>query len=152
MKIPPAKPLEILLVEDNRGEARLVEEALAEMEFPGNLSVVTDGVEAMRFLRRIGIYAAVPKPDLVLLDLNMPRMDGRAVLHEMKKDEELQKIPVVVLSTSQADDDVWTAYHLNANCYITKPVEMDQFIHVIQSIQNFWHTTARLPPSSPPET
>jgi two-component system, chemotaxis family, response regulator Rcp1 len=145
MKISPDRALEILLVEDNRGEARLVLEALAEVSLPTSLSVVSDGVEALKFLRRTGIYAAVQRPDLVLLDLNMPRKDGRAVLHEMKTDEHLQNIPVVVLSTSESEEDILNVYHLKANCYITKPVEMDKFIRVTQSIQNFWHATAHLP-------
>ena len=146
MKNPPDRALEILLVEDNRGEARLVLEALAEMSRPTSLSVVSDGVEALKFLRRTGPYAAVPRPDLVLLDLNMPRKDGREVLREMKTDEQLQNIPVVVLSTSESEEDILNAYHLKANCYITKPVEMDKFIRVIQSIQNFWYATVHLPP------
>ena len=143
---PPDRMLDILLVEDNRAEARLVQEALAEGELPVRLSVVRDGVEAMRFLRRVGIYAAVPEPDLVLLDLNMPRMDGRAVLFEMKMDAALQSIPVVVLSTSESQDDILKAYRLDANCYISKPVEIDHFFRIIQSIQSFWHATAKLPP------
>ena len=143
---PPDRILDILLVEDNRGEARLVQEALAEGELPVRLSVVRDGVEAMRYLRRIGIYAAVPEPDLVLLDLNMPRMDGRAVLFEMKMDAALQNIPVIVLSTSESHDDILKAYRLDANCYISKPVDVDHFFRIIQSIQRFWHATAKLPP------
>jgi CheY-like chemotaxis protein len=146
MKKSPDRALEMLLVEDNRGEARLVLEALAEVSLPTRLSVVCDGVEALKFLRRAGPYATVPRPDLVLLDLNMPRMDGREVLHEMKTDEALKNIPVVVLSTSESEEDILNAYHLKANCYITKPVEMDKFIRVIQSIQSFWHATAHLPP------
>ena len=140
---------EVLLVEDNRGEARLVEEALSEVDAPVRLSTVVDGVEAMKFLRRTGIYAAVPRPDLMLLDLNMPRMDGREVLSEMKKDEHLRCIPVVVLSTSESDDDVMNAYNLNANCYIAKPVEMDKFIRVIQAIHAFWQTAVSLPSKQP---
>jgi CheY-like chemotaxis protein len=109
--------------------------------------VVCDGVEALKFLRRAAPYEGVPRPDLVLLDLNMPRMDGRQVLHEMKADKDLENIPVVVLSTSESEEDILNAYALKANCYITKPVEMDKFIRVIQSIQTFWHATAHLPPT-----
>jgi two-component system, chemotaxis family, response regulator Rcp1 len=148
MKTTPDKPLEILLVEDNRAEARLVQEALAEMQLHASLHVAADGVDAMQFLHRTGTHAGARRPDLVLLDLNMPRKDGRAVLREIKEDETLRGIPVIVLSTSTSEDDIARAYQLSANCYIPKPVDMDKFIGVVKAIQHFWHTTAALPPKS----
>lgn len=140
------KAIEIFLVEDNPGDARLTVEALREAKVHNRLNWVTDGAEAIAFLRRQGKYANAPRPDLVLLDLNLPRKDGREVLAEIKSDDNLRRIPVVILTTSQAEEDVLRAYHLNANCYITKPVDLDKFIQVIKTIKEFWLTIVRLPP------
>ena len=139
------KAIEILLVEDNTGDARLAIEALREAKVHNNLNWVKDGVAALAFLRREGEYAAAPRPDLILLDLNLPRKDGREVLAAVKADEKLRRIPVVVLTTSQAEEDILRAYHLNANCYISKPVDLDQFMKVIKSIKDFWLTIVKLP-------
>ena len=138
-------PVQILLVEDNAGDARLTQEALKEGRVPSHLNHVPDGVEALAFLRREGKYAHSPRPDLILLDLNLPRKDGREVLAEIKQDQQLKRIPVVVLTTSQSDEDIGRAYHLCANCYISKPVDLNQFFHVIRSIEDFWLTIVRLP-------
>lgn len=140
------KPIEILLVEDNPGDARLTEEALKEGKVTNSLSTVKDGVEALAFLRREAGYENAPRPDLVLLDLNMPRMDGRQVLEQIKEDDDLKMIPVVVLTTSRSHDDINRAYDLNCNCYIAKPVDLEQFIEAIESIDNFWLTVVTLPP------
>ncbi len=140
-------PIEILLVEDNPADVRLTREALKEEKFLNNLSVVEDGVEAMAFLRRQGKYADAPRPDLILLDLNLPRKDGREVLEEVKADPDLKIIPVVVLTISKADEDVVRSYRLHANCYITKPVDLGQFLKVAKSIQEFWLTIVKLPPN-----
>lgn len=137
---------DILLVEDNPGDARLAQEALKEGRIPSRLEVVADGVEAMSFLRREGAYSNAPRPQLVLLDLNLPRKDGRQVLAEMKADPDLRRIPVVVLTTSQADQDVTRSYDLHANCYITKPVDLDRFIAVVRSIEEYWCSIVTLPP------
>lgn len=139
------KPIEILLVEDNHGDVRLTVEALKDAKVHNKLSVTEDGVEALAFLRREGGYADAPHPDLVLLDLNLPKKDGREVLAEIKADENLKRIPVVILTTSQAEEDVLRTYDLHANCYITKPVDLDQFIKVIKSIEEFWLTIVKLP-------
>ncbi len=141
------RPIEIMLVEDNPGDVRLTEEALKEGKVNNRLSVVEDGVEAMAFLRREDGYADASRPDLILLDLNLPRKDGREVLAEMKSDAELKRIPVVVLTTSEADEDVIRTYDYHANCYITKPVELDKFINVVKSIEDFWLTIVKLPSS-----
>jgi len=141
-----AETFDILLVEDNPGDARLAQEALKEGRMTSRLKVVVDGVEAMAYLRREGAYADVPRPDLVLLDLNLPRKDGRQVLAEMKADSELRRIPVVVLTTSQAGQDILRSYDLHANCYITKPVDLDRFISVIRSIEEYWCSVVTLPP------
>ena len=138
------RPVNILLVEDNPGDVRLTQEALKECKVLNNLSVVGDGVEAMAFLRRGGSYTEAPRPDLVLLDLNLPRMDGREVLAAMKGDNSLRRIPVVVLTTSRAEQDILKAYDLHANCYVTKPVDLEQFIRVVQSIEEFWVTIVTL--------
>jgi chemotaxis family two-component system response regulator Rcp1 len=138
-------PIEILLVEDNPGDVRLTIEAFNDAKLRNSLSVARDGVEAMAFLHREGQYADAPRPDLILLDLNLPRKDGRDVLAEVKNDPELQRIPVVVLTTSDAQPDVQRAYELHANCYITKPVDLEQFIRVVHSIEDFWLTIVRLP-------
>ena len=139
------KPVEILLVEDNPGDVRLTEEVLMEGKVRNNLQVVEDGVEAMAFLRRENNYAEAPRPDLILLDLNLPKKDGREVLQEIKEDGEFKCIPVVVLTTSEADEDILRSYDLAANCYITKPVDLDQFIRVIKTIETFWLTIVKLP-------
>lgn len=139
------RAIEILLVEDNPGDVRLTQEAFKEAKVLNNLSVVTDGVEALAFLRREGSYAGAPRPDLVLLDLNMPKLSGREVLAEIKSDERLKSIPVVVLTTSDADRDIEESYRLQANCYITKPVDLGQFIHVVEVIDDFWLCVVRLP-------
>ncbi len=137
---------DILLVEDNPGDARLAQEALKEGQMASRLKVVVDGVEAMSFLRREGSYSGAPRPHLVLLDLNLPRKDGRQVLAEMKADPELRRIPVVVLTTSQAEQDIMRSYDLHANCYITKPVDLDRFITVVRSIEEYWCSVVTLPP------
>jgi len=139
------RAIEILLVEDNLGDARLTQEALRDARVRNHISLVRDGVEAMAFLRREAAYAGAPRPDLILLDLNLPRKDGREVLAEIKSDDRLQRIPVVVLTVSQADEDILRAYNLNANCYIAKPVDLDQFIKVVRSIEDFWLTIVKLP-------
>jgi two-component system, chemotaxis family, response regulator Rcp1 len=138
-------PIDILLVEDNPGDVRLTREALKEGKVLNTLSVAGDGVEALAFLRRGGKYADAPRPDLILLDLNLPKKDGREVLAEIKTDDNLKRIPVVVLTTSQAEQDIIKSYNLYANCYITKPVDLDQFITVLQSIEDFWLTIVKLP-------
>lgn len=138
--------VEILLVEDNPGDARLAVEALKESAADNRLHVVPDGVEAMSFLRREGRYNEAPRPHVILLDLNLPRMDGRQVLAEIKRDEMLKRIPVVVLTTSQAEQDIVKSYDLHANCYITKPVDLDRFITVIRSIEDFWCSIVKLSP------
>ena len=143
------RAVEILLVEDSPGDARLTKEALREGKVRNNLHVVPDGVEALAFLRRAGKYGPVPRPDVILLDLNLPKKDGREVLAEIKEDDDLRRIPVVVLTTSQDERDVLRAYELHANCYITKPVDLDQFIAVIRSIESFWLTIVTLPERRP---
>ncbi len=140
-------PVEILLVEDNPGDERLTREALREGKVYHNLHWVKDGVQAMEFLRRQGKYASVPRPDIVLLDLNLPKKDGREVLEEIKTDEDLKRIPVVVLTTSKAEEDVLRTYNLHANCYVTKPVDLEKFIVVVKSIDVFWLTVVTLPPN-----
>ena len=141
-----SRPVEILLVEDNPGDVRLTREALKEGKVHNNLHVAPDGVEALAFLRRQGEHAQAVRPDLILLDLNLPRKDGREVLEEIKADPSLRYIPVVVLTSSQAEQDILRAYDLHANCYVSKPVDLDQFITVVQSIENFWFTIVKLPP------
>jgi len=142
-----ARPVEILLVEDNPGDVRLTREALKEGKVRNNLHVVEDGVEAMAFLRRADRYADTVRPDMVLLDLNLPRKGGREVLAEIKTDEDLMRIPVVILTTSKAEEDILRSYNSHANCYITKPVDLDQFIKVVQATENFWFTIVTLPPA-----
>lgn len=141
-----SRPVEVLLVEDNPGDVRLTREALREGKIRNNLHVARDGVEALAFLRRQGEHAGAPRPDLILLDLNLPRKDGREVLTEIKDDATLRQIPVVVLTSSQAEEDIIRAYDLHANCYISKPVDLDQFISVVRSIEDFWFTVVKLPP------
>lgn len=139
-------PIQVLLVEDNPGDVQLTRIALEDSKISVNLSVVEDGVEAMAFLRKQEKYADVPHPDIVLLDLNLPKKDGREVLAEIKTDEYLKRIPVVVLTTSQAEEDIVRAYDLAANCYIAKPVDFDQFVRIVKSIENFWFAIVKLPP------
>jgi CheY-like chemotaxis protein len=139
-------PIEVLLVEDNPGDAQLTRIALELGKISINLNVVEDGVEAMAFLRKQEQYVGVPHPDIILLDLNLPKKDGREVLAEVKADSNLKRIPVVVLTTSQSEEDILRAYNLAANCYITKPVDFDQFVKIVQSIENFWFAIVKLPP------
>lgn len=143
----PGKPIEILLVEDNPGDVDLTREGLQGFKVRNTLHVAVDGMEAMDFLRRKGKYAGVPRPDLILLDLNLPRKNGREVLAEVKSDEELRRIPVVILTTSKEEEDILKTYDLHANCYITKPIDLPQFIKVVQSIEDFWLTVVKLPPN-----
>jgi chemotaxis family two-component system response regulator Rcp1 len=140
------RPVEILLVEDNPGDVRLTLETLKDSKLLNHMSVVNDGVEAMAFLRHEGQYVQATRPDLILLDLNLPKKDGREVLAEIKTDAHLRRIPVVVLTTSSADRDINTMYDLHANCYITKPVNLDQFGDVVRAIEGFWFTIVKLPP------
>ena len=139
------KPIEILLVEDNPGDVQLTREALEEGNLLVNLSVMNDGAEAMAFLHRRGEHADAPAPDLILLDLNLPKKGGREVLQEIKADADLKCIPVVVLTTSEAEADIVSTYGLHANCYITKPVDIDQFIKIVQLLEQFWFTIVELP-------
>ena len=139
------RPIEILLVEDNPGDVRLTVEGLKEGKVRNNLHVARDGVEAMAFLHREGEYRDAVRPDLILLDLNLPRKDGREVLQDLKQDPALRTIPVVVLTTSRSEQDVLRSYELQANCYITKPVDLEQFITVVKSIEDFWLTIVTLP-------
>jgi two-component system, chemotaxis family, response regulator Rcp1 len=140
-------PIEILLVEDNPGDVRLPREAMKEGKVYSNLHTVKDGVEAMEFLRRQGKYSSVPRPDIILLDLNLPKKDGREVLQEIKTDDSLKRIPVVVLTTSKAEEDVLRTYNLHANCYVTKPVDLEKFMVVVKTIDVFWLTVVTLPPN-----
>ena len=140
------KVVDILLVEDNPGDVRLAQEALKESKVRNTLYVVDDGVEAMAFLRQQGRYSNVPRPDLILLDLNLPRKSGREVLAEVKSDEHLKRIPVVVLTVSRADEDIMKCYNFHANCYITKPLDFNQFMEVTKAIEGFWLTIVKLPP------
>ena len=142
-----APPVEILLVEDNPGDVRLTKEALKEGKVYNNLHWARDGVEALEFLKRQGKHADAPRPDIILLDLNLPKKDGREVLAVIKNDADLKQIPVVVLTTSEAEEDVLKSYALHANCYVTKPVDLDKFIQVVQSIDRFWLTVVTLPPT-----
>ena len=139
------QPIEILLVEDSPGDVLLTRERLKDAKVLNHLSVVGDGEEAMAFLRRDAPHADAPRPDLILLDLNLPKKDGREVLAEIKSDSQLRRIPVVVLTTSAAEQDILRSYDLHANCYITKPVDLDQWISVVNSIENFWLTIVKLP-------
>jgi two-component system, chemotaxis family, response regulator Rcp1 len=141
------RPIEILLVEDSPSDTELTLEALKDFKVRNHVSVVQDGVLAMQFLRRQGPYAETRRPDLIMLDLNLPRKDGREVLAEIKADNQLKTIPVVVLTTSRADEDILRAYELNANCYITKPVDFNQFLEVVRSIETFWLIVVALPPA-----
>lgn len=140
-----AMPIEVLLVEDSAGDVRLTREAFKDAKVYINLHVASDGIEAMAFLRREGSYADAPRPDLILLDLNLPRKDGREVLEEIKESPTLMSIPVVILTTSASDVDILRSYKLHANCYITKPVGLDGFLEVIRSIDGFWLSVVQLP-------
>lgn len=140
------QPIEILLVEDNPGDVRLTLEALREGKVRNNIYVVEDGVEAMAFLHQEGEYVDKPRPDLILLDLNLPKKNGREVLKEIKEDPDLKRIPVVILTVSKSEEDILKSYSLHANCFIVKPVDLDQFINVVKSIEHFWLTIVKLPP------
>jgi len=140
------RPIEILLVEDNPGDVRLTMEALKEGKVVNNLQTVGDGEEALSYLRRQGPYTQTTRPDLILLDLNLPKKSGREVLAEIKEDPDLKRIPVVILTVSEAEQDIIKSYNLHANCYITKPVNLEQFIEVVKSIEDFWLTVVMLPP------
>jgi CheY-like chemotaxis protein len=137
--------VEVLLVEDNPGDVRLTQEALKDGRVMVNLTVAGDGVEAMEILKRRGIHESKARPDLILLDLNLPRKNGREVLEEIKADDDLKRIPVIVMTTSKAEQDIHKVYNLNANCYITKPVDLDEFLNVVRSIEDFWLTIVTLP-------
>jgi two-component system, chemotaxis family, response regulator Rcp1 len=145
------KQVEILLVEDNPADVRLIREALKESKILNNLSVVEDGVEAMDFLKKKGKYASSVRPDLILLDLNLPRKNGREVLAEVKSDEKLKRIPVVIMTVSDDEKDILISYNSHANCYIKKPLDFDQFNQVVQAIENFWFTIVCLPPDGKKE-
>lgn len=140
-----AKPIDILLVEDNPGDVRLTQEAMKEAKVRNALYVVGDGVEAMAFLRKQGVYKDVPRPDMILLDLNLPKKNGHEVLNEIKSDNDLKRIPVVMLTISKAEEDIIKSYNLHANCFITKPVDLGQFLAVVKSIEDFWLTVVKLP-------
>jgi len=146
MKDPMLNTIDILIVEDNKGDARLIKEVFFENKIFNSLHFVNDGIEAMDFLHSRGKYKGVDIPDLIILDLNLPRKDGREVLAEIKSDEKLKHIPVVIMTISQADEDVLRSYNLHANCYVTKPIDLNQFTRVIRSIENFWFTIVKLPP------
>jgi len=139
------KPVDILLVEDNPGDVRLAKEALKDSKVRNIVYSVEDGVEAMAFLRKQGKYADKPRPDLILLDLNLPRKNGKEVLAEIKNDIDLMRIPVVILTVSSSEEDILNSYNLHANCYITKPIDLDQFMKVVRTIENFWLTIVKLP-------
>ncbi len=138
-------PIEILLVEDNPGDVRLIKEVFKDAKIYNSMQVAFDGEAALQILRKEGVYENSSRPDLILLDLNLPKKDGREVLKEIKVDEELKCIPVVILTTSNAEEDLIETYKMNANCYITKPVDLDQFINVVESIENFWLSIVKLP-------
>jgi two-component system, chemotaxis family, response regulator Rcp1 len=139
------RSIEILLIEDNPGDVDLTKEALLDAKVRNRLNVVDDGAKAVDFLYKRGAYADAPRPDIILLDLNLPKKDGRQVLEEIKADPQLAEIPVVILTTSQAEEDIIRSYQLHANCYITKPVDFKQFMHVVKSIEEFWLTVVKLP-------
>ncbi|MEQ8463097.1 response regulator [Coleofasciculus sp. E1-EBD-02] len=143
---PATKAIEILLVEDDPGDIDLIEEALEDAKLQINLNSVRDGVEALAYLRQEGKYTQAISPDLILLDLNLPRRDGREVLQDIKGDNYFKRIPVVVLTTSDAEDDILKSYNLGANCYVSKPLGMQDFIKIVESIENFWFTVVKLPP------
>ncbi len=140
-----ASPVDILLVEDNPGDVQLTKEALAETKILANLYTAENGVEALKFLHKKGEYKNSPRPDIIILDLNLPLKDGREVLEEIKTDEDLKRIPVVILTSSKAEEDIVKSYNLHANCFITKPLDFDQFTQIVQSIEQFWFTIVKLP-------
>jgi len=140
-------PIEILLVEDSPGDVRLTQEALRDARVANRLHVVGNGVDAIEFVTRCGRYASAPRPDLILLDLNLPRKDGREVLAELKNDDNLKRIPVIILTTSDAESDILRTYNLHANCYLVKPVNVDEFFEQVRSIEGFWLSIVRLPPN-----
>jgi chemotaxis family two-component system response regulator Rcp1 len=146
------KTIDILLVEDDPGDVRLTREALKEGKVLNTLQVVGDGIAALEYLRHEGRYSKSPHPDIILLDLNLPKMDGRELLAKIKTDSKLRRIPVVILTTSKAEEDILKSYDLHANCYITKPVDMDQFINVVKSVEKFWFTIVKLPPDGTPSS
>jgi len=139
------RPVQILIVEDNPGDARLVREVMRDSKILNEIHWVADGVEALAFLRRQGKYSDAPRPNLMFLDLNMPRKDGREVLREVKGDADLRRIPVVVMTSSQAEEDIARAYDQHANCYVRKPIDFEQFHAVVKTLENFWFTTVELP-------
>jgi len=139
-------PIEILLAEDNPGDAKLTRKALENGDIRNNLHVASDGVEAMQFLRQEGGYADAPRPDLLLLDLNMPKKDGRQVMEDMEADPSLRRIPVVVLTSSDAEEDIVRSYELNANAYLTKPVDFDGFVDIVNRLEDFWFEVVKMPP------
>ncbi len=139
------QPIEILLVEDNPGDVRLTKESLRESKIHNNLSVAEDGEQALAFLRREGAYRDAPRPDIILLDLNLPKKDGREVLAEIKADPMLRRIPVVVLTMSKAEEDILNVYDLHANCFITKPIDLNEFMETVKTFEDFWFTIVRLP-------
>ena len=141
------QPIEVLLVEDSPSDTELTLEALRDFKVRNHVSVVEDGVQAMQFLRRQGLYSETPRPDMIMLDLNLPRKDGREVLADIKGDDQLKTIPIVVMTTSRAEQDVLRAYELSANCYINKPVDFNQFLEVVRSIEAFWLYVVTLPPA-----
>ena len=141
------RPIEILLVEDNPGDIRLTQEAFRDGKVANNMSVVTDGVEAMAFLHQEGKYTEAPRPDIILLDLNLPKKDGREVLAELKQDPSLRRIPVIVLTTSKAEQDILNSYDMHVNCYITKPIDLEEFIRIVEGIGGFWLMVVKLPPA-----
>lgn len=141
------RPIEILLVEDNPGDVRLTQEAMKETKVRNTMHVVSDGEEAIAFLRKEGKHPKAPRPDLIILDLNLPKKGGREVLAEIKADESLRTIPVVVLTISKSEEDILKSYKLNANCYITKPIDLDQFVKVVKAIEDFWLSIVKLPPA-----
>lgn len=148
MGSPVLDSIDILVVEDNPGDARLIREILNENKLYSSLYIVNDGVEAMSYLHNEGKFSIAPKPDLIILDLNLPRKDGREVLAEIKADDELKHIPIVIMTISQAEEDILKTYKLHANCYITKPIDLNEFIKVIKSIEDFWFSVVKLPPKA----
>lgn len=142
------RPIDILLVEDNPGDVRLMREALRDGKLLNQLSTVSDGEQALAFLRKQGNYAKVSRPDLILLDLNLPRKDGREVLGEIKADPDLRSIPVVIVTSSQAEEDILKSYNTYANCYVTKPVDLEKFVAVVRSLEDFWVSIVKLPPKA----
>ncbi len=144
---PPARPVDILLVEDNLGDVRLIREALTDSRFPNEVHVARDGVESLAYLRREAPHDRASRPALIVLDLNMPRMDGREVLSEIKSDPKLRQIPIVVMTSSAAAEDIIAAYDRHANCYIRKPVNFEQFLAAVQKIEDFWFNVVELPPA-----